>query len=329
MPEGRNEFQLIRQIQRSTLVASPGVKLGIGDDAAVLDVPVGQHLVAATDTLNAGVHFPADTLPFDIGYKCLAVNLSDLAAMGAVPHRVLLSLSLPEADPDWVQSFTAGFMSLAEPFGVALVGGDTTSGPLSVSLTALGTVEPGRQLQRNGACAGDLLVVSGTVGGAARVLDLLQAAIDPGACSQPDRSLLDRPHPRVKLGQALTGYASACIDISDGLLADLGHLVTASGCAARLAIDTLPAASLLADLKAEQKLAYQLAGGDDYELLFTLPEQYASQINGWSGELGVDLTIIGNIEDGDGIHCMRADGTEYHARATGFDHFAAKPQGNT
>ena len=193
------EFQLIRQIQRETSVeSSSGVKLGIGDDAAVLEVPAGQHLVAATDTLNVGTHFPEDTSPYDIGYKCLAVNLSDLAAMGAIPHWALLSLSLPEADSEWMQSFTAGFKSLAQIHGVTLVGGDTTSGPLSISLTALGSIEPGRQLTRSGAKPGDLLVVSGTIGGAARALDLMQAG-------KPviGRDSLDRPQPRVKLGQAL------------------------------------------------------------------------------------------------------------------------------
>ncbi len=172
-----NEFGLIQQIQQQTSVQAPGVKLGIGDDAAVLEMPVGRHLVAATDTLNTGVHFPVDTSPFNIGYKCLAVNLSDLAAMGATPHWALLSLSLPGADTDWLKSFTAGFKSLALPFNVALVGGDTTSGPLSISVTALGSIEPGRQLQRNGAQPGDLIVVSGTVGGAARVLDLVHETL--------------------------------------------------------------------------------------------------------------------------------------------------------
>ena len=161
------EFQLIRQIQRETSVSSsgdsdPGVKLGIGDDAAILEVTAGKYLVAAMDTLNVGTHFPEDTSPFDIAYKCLAVNLSDLAAMGAVPRWALLSLSLPEAASEWVRSFTAGFKSLAQEHGVVLVGGDTTSGPLSISLTALGSVAPGEQLKRSGANPGDLLVVNDT-----------------------------------------------------------------------------------------------------------------------------------------------------------------------
>ena len=311
-----NEFGLIEQIRLQTSVPAPGVKLGIGDDAAVLEIPAGNHLVAATDTLNAGVHFPVDTSPFNIGYKCLAVNLSDLAAMGATPHWALLSLSLPQADADWLQSFTAGFISLAQPFNVALVGGDTTSGPLSVSVTALGSVEPGEQLQRDGAHPGDLIVVSGTVGGAARVLDLLRETL-----TESDQNLLDRPQPRVLLGQALVGHASACIDISDGLLADLGHLLNASGCAARLTLDTLPVPDILAGLGDEQRWSYQLAGGDDYELLFTLPGSQEALLETWSKDLDMTLSVIGAIEEGEGIRCLAPDGSEFHPRKTGFDHF--------
>ena len=315
MPERINEFELIHQIQRQTSVPSQGVRLGIGDDAAVLEIPAGQQLVAATDTLNAGIHFPVDTLPYDIGYKCLAVNLSDLAAMGATPHWALLSLSLPEADPDWLGSFTAGFRSLAQPFGVALVGGDTTRGPLSVSLTALGLIEPDRQLLRSGAQPGDLIVVSGSVGGAARILDLLPDR------PELDRGLLDRPRPRVLLGRALVGHASACIDISDGLLADLDHLLEASGCAARLATDKLPAPGILGGLGDEQRWSYQLAGGDDYELLFTLPRGHEALLKAWSEQLDIRLSIIGEIEEGEGTCCMDPVGREFHPRKTGFDHF--------
>ncbi len=331
MPEMMNEFQLIQQIQRDTVLSAPGVKLGIGDDAAVLEIPAGQHLVAATDTLNVGIHFPEDTSAFDIGYKCLAVNLSDLAAMGATPCWALLSLTLPQADTGWLRSFTAGFVSLAAPCGVALVGGDMTSGPLSVSLTALGIVEPGRQLQRNGAHPGDLIVVSGTVGGAARILDLIQGdatghglhAHGQSSADHPrlDRRLLDRPQPRIRLGQALVGHASACIDISDGLLADLGHLSEASGCAARLATDALPAPAILDGLGNDQRWGYQLAGGDDYELLFTLPTSKESLIETWRKELDISLNVIGRIEEGDGICCMDSHGTEFNPQKAGFNHF--------
>ena len=318
------EFQLIRQIQRDTSVSSSpgsdsGVRLGIGDDAAVLEVPAGQHLVAATDTLNVGTHFPVDTSAFDIGYKCLAVNLSDLAAMGAVPRWALLSLSLPEADPVWMQSFTAGFKSLAQLYGVALVGGDTTSGPLSVSLTALGHIEPGRSLKRSGAKPGDLLVVSGTLGGAAHALEMLQAG---NAISE--QHLLDRPQPRVELGQALVGFASACIDVSDGLLADLGHVLKASGCGATIELEKLPQTDALAELADELKWNYQLSGGDDYELLFTLPRVHQPLLTGWSQQLGIGLSVIGEIEEGEGCRCISPDGAIYNPKSAGFEHFQHK-----
>lgn len=320
------EFQLIRQIQQEISVSSPaesdqGVKLGIGDDAAVLEVPAGRHLVAATDTLNAGTHFPVDTSPYDIGYKCLAVNLSDMAAMGAVPRWALLSLSLSpsEAEPQWIQSFTDGFKSLAQTWGVILVGGDTTSGPLSVSLTALGLIEPGRQLTRSGANPGDLLVVSGTIGGAARALELIQAG-KPAT----GQHLLDRPQPRVKLGQALVGYASACIDISDGLLADLGHVLEASGCGARIQLEKLPQAGSLAGLELEMKWKYQLSGGDDYELLFTLPSRHEGKLADWSQQLDISLSVIGEIEKGQGARCFGPDGAVYDPQSAGFEHFSNK-----
>ena len=317
-----NEFRLIEQIQRETRLVSTtgldsGVRLGIGDDAAVLELPAGYHLVAATDTLNSGVHFPTDTSPYDIAYKCLAVNLSDMAAMGARPRWALLSLSLPDADPEWVKSFTAGFQSLASSHGVSLVGGDTTSGPLSVSLTALGVIEPGRQLTRSGARPGDLLVVSGTIGGAARVLELLQSG-------QPveEQHLLDRPQPRVELGQVLPGYASACIDISDGLLSDLGHVLRASGCSAKLELGTLPQAGILDGLEDKTKWAYQLSGGDDYELLFTLPPLHEAMIATWRQQLGLSLSVIGEVETGEGIRCIGPGGEVHDPQNTGFEHFS-------
>jgi thiamine-monophosphate kinase len=319
------EFELIRQIQRETCVSqSPGfehgVKLGIGDDAAVLEVPAGHHLVAATDTLNAGIHFPTDTSPYDIAYKCLAVNLSDLAAMGATPRWALLSLSIPGADPEWVRLFCEGFVSLAQTHNVTLVGGDTTSGAMSISLTALGFIEPGKQLTRGGAQPGDLVVVSGTIGGAAFALEKVLAGK-----RADERYRLDHPIPRVSLGQALKGHASACIDISDGLLADLGHVLKASGCGARLDIENLPPTYELARLEDELRWRYQLSGGDDYELLFTLPAGKRSRLETWSQQLSIQLSVIGEIEKNEGIRCFTKDGKEYFPQGTGFEHFRQKP----
>jgi thiamine-monophosphate kinase len=304
------EFQLIRQIQREAVVSSNhdndhGVVLGIGDDAA-------QHRDRYHGLRKP--RLPAESR--DVGFKCLAINLSDLAAMGAIPHWVLLSLSLPTAESAWVKSFTSGFMQLARAYDVSLVGGDTCSGPLSVGVTALGSVEPGRQLTRSGAGPGDLLVVSGTIGGAAHALDMLKTGN-----VVTDRHLLDRPRPRVELGQALAGYASACIDVSDGLLADLGHVLKASGCGARLDLDKLPHTKALAELETRVRWNYQLSGGDDYELLFTLPRSHQAMVPIWSQQLNIRLSIIGEIEDGNGVRCYAPDGAEFDPDSAGFEHF--------
>ncbi len=314
------EFQLIRQIQqqlsRAGDLSSHGIKVGMGDDAAILEVPSGRHLVACTDTLIAGTHFPVATLPFDIGHKCLAVNLSDLAAMGAEPHWVLLGLTMPRPDQEWLQAFTAGFSALAEAHDVTLVGGDTSAGPLSVTVTALGSIEPGRSLLRSGARPGDLIVISGTLGGAARVLDLLKAGL-----ALSEQYLLDRPQPRVALGRAISGFASACIDVSDGLLTDLGHILEASGCGAHLQTGKLPASKLLDPLEVQQKWNYQLSGGDDYELLFSLPSDHVTRIANWSKDLDINLNIIGTVVQGAGVHCFAPDGGEFRPSGAGFEHF--------
>ena len=315
-----HEFELIQQIQQESSVSGEGVKLGIGDDAAMVEIPRGHYLVAATDTLNAGRHFPDDAEAFDIGHKSLAVNLSDLAAMGAAPRWALLSLSLPEPDSKWVRSFIAGFRSLAQIHNVALIGGDTTRGPLSINVSALGVVATGKSLLRSNAQVGDLIVVSGTIGGAARVLELLQAGT-----SVRDRELLDRPQPRVRLGQALTGYANACIDLSDGLLADLGHILQASDCGAQIDVSTLPVPKELQGLEDSERWNYQLAGGDDYELLFTLPAKSKGMLQKWREQLNLDLTVIGQITEGQGIECLTADGDVFTPSRQGFEHFASEP----
>jgi len=237
--------------------------------------------------------------------------------MGAAPRWALLSLSLPEPDSKWVRSFTAGFRSLAQVHNVVLVGGDTTRGPLSINVTALGVVDAGKGLLRSDAQVGDLIVVSGTIGGAARVLDLLQSGT-----SVRDRELLDRPQPRVRLGQALTGYANACIDLSDGLLADLGHILEASDCAAQIDVSTLPVPKELQNLEEHERWNYQLAGGDDYELLFTLPAKNKGMLDQWREQLNLNLTVIGQIEEGEGVQCHTADGEIFKPVRPGFEHFS-------
>ncbi|HET7843384.1 MAG TPA: thiamine-phosphate kinase [Xanthomonadales bacterium] len=302
------EFQLIDLIARATARRRADVALGIGDDGAVLRVPRGRELVVAVDTLVAGVHFPRDTAPADVGWKSLAVNLSDLAAMGAEPAWATLALTLPEPDAQWVRAFARGFAALAKRHGVALVGGDTTRGPLCVTVQAHGFVPPRRALRRDGARAGDAVFVSGTLGDAAAGLAHPRVA--------PLRARLDRPTPRVALGLALRGVASAAIDVSDGLAADLGHVLDASGVGAALDVDAMPASNALRGAVADLR-ALQLGGGDDYELCFTVPAKRVDRVARIARDLRTPLTRIGTIERERGLR--DADGRTL-ARS-GYVHF--------
>ncbi|MDH5822376.1 thiamine-phosphate kinase [Luteimonas sp. RD2P54] len=318
------EFDLIARI-RARAASRPDVELGIGDDAAIVRVPDGLRLVLATDTLNAGVHFPAGTVPADIGWKALAVNLSDLAAMAAEPAWCTLSLSLPQADAAWLDGFLDGFLDLAARHGVALVGGDTTRGPLSVCVTAHGLVAPGRALRRGGAMAGDEVWVTGTLGDAAAALALAGTGAAAAAGPQAARELrrrLDRPEPRVGAGRALAGLASACIDVSDGLLADLGHVCAAGGVGAEVALDALPAsAALIALFPQRARRALQARGGDDYELCFTAPVSRRAAIADALAGAGVAATRIGAIVAGDRVRALDAAGAEWVADRAGYQHF--------
>ncbi len=311
------EFDLIERLRAAAPAAGPGLALGIGDDAALIDVPAGLQLVACTDTLNAGIHFPADTAPAAIGHKALAVNLSDLAAMGARPAWALLNLSLPDADPAWLDDFTAGLAALARETGTVLAGGDTTRGPLSVTVTALGLVPTGCALTRAGARAGDLVVVSGTLGDAAHALH--------SPTNPVTKQRLDYPAPRLALGQQLRGVATACIDVSDGLAADLGHILSASGVGARLAAGDLPASEPIRALSFEKRVRYQLTGGDDYELCFTLPPEHRADLAQLAEHADVPLTVMGEITPSAGLVVTDPDGHPLDpAMFGGFDHFAGK-----
>ncbi|TKS54814.1 thiamine-phosphate kinase [Luteimonas yindakuii] len=314
------EFDLIARI-RARAGGRADVVLGIGDDAAVLQPPPGRQLVVCTDTLNAGVHFPDDTAPADIGWKALAVNLSDLAAMGAVPAWCTLSLSLPDADPARADALLDGVLELATLHGVVLVGGDTTRGPLSLCVTAIGHVAPGHALRRDGAGAGDDLWVSGTLGDAAAALrgwsqgDAVPAAL---------RARLDRPTPRVALGAALSGLASAAIDVSDGLLADLGHVLEASGIGAEVDVDALPASAALPDAcpGLELRRALQASGGDDYELCFTAPPALREAVQAAAQGVGTMVTRIGRMVADRGLQCRTAGGEQWESARAGYEHFA-------
>lgn len=289
------EFDLIARI-RERVSSRADVRLGIGDDAAVLQVPADRRLVVAMDTLNAGVHFPEDTAPADIGWKALAVNLSDLAAMGAEPAWCTLSLSLPQPDPVWLDGFLDGFLDLATRYDVALVGGDTTRGPLSVCVTAHGFIEPRAALRRAAARVDDDVWVTGTLGDAAGALRQWQAG---GACDATLRARLDRPTPRIAAGRALRGIAHACIDVSDGLLADLGHICAASGVRARIDVDALPASDALRSAFSGDDLRTLLAaGGDDYELCFTAPAVARMAVQEALQDVDVPVARVGTVVGG-------------------------------
>jgi thiamine-monophosphate kinase len=273
------------------------------------------------DTLNEGVHFPRGADAAAVGWKALAVNLSDLAAMGAEPAWCTLSLSLPEADPAWIDAFLDGFTALAEEHGVALVGGDTTRGPLAVSIAAHGFVPPGAALRRDGARPGDEVWASGTLGDAAGALRLLQRG---EAAPEPLAVRLHRPRPRVGLGTGLRGIASACIDVSDGLLADLGHVCAASGVAAVLEAAALPASDALRNAfmgDVDTLHGLQLSGGDDYELCFTAPVAARDRVERAGRDAGVVLARIGMVAEGAGISVRGAR----TPAGTGYQHFVTGP----
>ncbi len=316
------EFDLIARIKARAALANGSrddVVLGIGDDAALLRPPAGKLLVVATDTLNDGVHFPAETAPNDLGWKSLAVNLSDLAAMGAQPAWCTLSLSLHDADPCWLDAFLDGFFELASRQQVALVGGDTTRGPLSICVTVHGFVEPDSAMRRIGARLGDDIWVTGTLGDAAAALAQWRAgvAIEPAL-----RARMDRPMPRIRAGRALANIAHACIDVSDGLIADLGHLCTASEVGAELHLDALPAsATLRAMFNEESRCVLQATGGDDYELCFTAPSTNRAAIADIAIATDVAMTRMGSIVAGRQVVALDATGHAWQPPRNGFDHF--------
>jgi len=312
-----DEFALIRQHFAGLTQACEGVVLGIGDDAALLAVPMGHELVVSTDTLVAGRHFPVNTAPFDVGWKALAVNLSDLAAMGATPRWFTLALTLPTPDAEWLSELARGLKALADAERVALVGGDTTRGPLALTLTVMGLVPSGQALRRDGARTGDVIAVTGTLGDAALALRQLD---QPGADTAL-RGRLDRPTPRCAAGQALRGLATAALDVSDGLAGDLNHILTASGVGAELVAEQLPRSAAFQAQAPQDALALQLHGGDDYELCVYLPPQHLAEARGRLAALGLPLTATGTITATPGLF-LRQDGVVRPLPPTGYKHFA-------
>lgn len=315
-----SEFDLIK---RYFTRPAPSAILGVGDDAALLRIADGMELAISTDMLVSGTHFFPDDDPFLLGHKALAVNLSDMAAMGATPRWVTLALSLPTADEDWLQRFSAGFFALADEHGIELVGGDTTRGSLTLCISIMGEVPNAKALRRSGAKVGDDIWVSGTLGGAALALAHLQGKIilDENA-RQSGLASLRQPQPRVALGVALRGIANSAIDISDGLLADLGHILESSSVAAELRYDKLPLPPAIACADADLAQKCALCGGDDYELCFTAPNAQRDKLVALSSSLPVALTRIGKIVSGAGCKVRRADGSVMTITAAGYDHFA-------
>ena len=318
------EFSLIDRIRQRTAQNRDDVRLGIGDDAALLAVPSGQELAVAVDTMVEGVHFPHGTAPADIGWKALAVNLSDLAAMGATPAWAFLALTLPNADEAFIDGLADGFAQLAQTYRLALVGGDTTRGALTVSVAVHGFVPPGKALTRAGAQVGDAVLVTGTLGDAAAGLRLLQQSHHSDAQSNYLIARLHRPTPRIAAGLALRERASACIDVSDGLLADLGHICAASGVGAEIEAALLPRSSALLDRFDDARSRdFALSGGDDYELCFTVPPQRVASVQADLAKLGCGATRIGRIVEGEGVKVRDADGQWLEPAQQGWDHFRA------
>jgi len=317
------EFELIEKYFKVPH-ARKDVVMGPGDDCALLTLPADTMLAVSTDTLVSGVHFFPDMDPVDLGYKALAVNLSDLAAMGAEPRWVSLALTLPAVNEAWVAGFAEGFLELAEYYNVALVGGDMTRGPLSITVSVKGSVPAGRALMRSGARVGDGIYVTGTLGDAALALSHLL-----GKRTLNENQLaavlprLDHPHPRILAGQGLRGLASSALDLSDGLASDLGHILKASGVRAQIDLDLLPLSPVLQDaVPARDAWQLALAGGDDYELCFTVPQEHHGALDTALANCGVRFTRIGRIQAGDpGIDYVQDEQpVELHLK--GWDHFA-------
>ena len=315
-----NEFELIRRyFDRPARRA----RLGVGDDCAIVAPAAGQELLLSTDMLVSGRHFVPDVDPAALGHKTLAVNLSDIAAMGGVPRWALLSAAIPAIDEAWVAGFARGFFALAERFELDIIGGDTTRGPLTLNVTIAGEAPPGAAIRRDGARPGDDIWVSGRLGLAAAAVRAAEGGLPdlPAEVLAECRRQLDWPEPRVALGLALRGVAGAMLDVSDGLLGDLGHILERSGCAAAVELDALPTHPWLAARR--QALAGLIAaGGDDYELCFTATPARRDAVRAAGAQAGVELSRIGRIEAGHGLRLLDAAGHPITLEKGGYDHFA-------
>lgn len=312
------EFSIIRQYFQSLTsqsLTSPHTQdVGIGDDCAVTSLPQDMQLVSCVDTLVAGRHFPLDTSAHAIGWKSVAVNLSDLAAMGAEAHSILLALSLPKIEDAWLAEFSRGVADCCKKYNVQLIGGDTTQSPtLTISITALGWIQTGQAILRSGAQVGDLIVVSGEIGSAAYALRHPKSTL---------QTTLDYPQPQLALGQSLVGFASSMIDISDGLAQDLGHILSASQVGAEIQLEQIPIANELAQLSIDQRFADVLAGGDDYQLCFTISPDHFQRWQAQSAQRAMTpVTIIGQIQQDMACHYFYQN-QKFTPKESGYQHFA-------
>lgn len=317
-----DEFSLIRQYftDKAEKFVNPDIVLGIGDDAAVINVPANHHLVSTMDTLVAGRHFPVQTRAQDVAYKSLAVNVSDLAAMAATPGFFLLSLTLPEADDSFLKDFSQGLFEAASDFAIPLVGGDTCKGPLSISIQASGYVPLGRFVTRGGATPGDKVIVSGELGSAAVGLaaKLEKIHLDPGL-AQSCEDELNRPRPRLDLIPLLREFATSAIDLSDGLVGDLAHILEQSQVGARIYKQKLP---VIDWIRKHEGFDYALLGGDDYQLLFTVTDNHCEALMQKARQGGINLTIIGEIVE-TGYLLLDQHHQQDLSNFKGFDHFAS------
>lgn len=331
-----SEFDIIRRYFADRGVSRADVAVGIGDDGAVVQLPSGSELVTVVDTMVAGVHFPPETRPEDVGYKALAVNLSDMAAMGAEAAWATLALTLPRPDTGWLEAFAGGFFELADQFGVQLIGGDTTRGPLTVTIQVQGLIPKGRAVRRAGASPGDLIFVTGTLGDAGLALRAWQQHRSlPAPHDEFLFARLHRPTPRCKEGIVLRDMATAMIDISDGLAADLGHVLQASGVGATLNLQALPFSdSFLAasegddTLTESSRMLLALTAGDDYELCFTSAAAQRDRVEQVFSRFACGCRAIGAIEQAPGLRLKRGDGTLMQLSRGGYDHFIQDPRGD-
>ena len=318
-PMAIGEFELIARY------FTPPVRravLGVGDDCALLAPGAGMQLAISSDMLVEGRHFLPTVASADLGHKALAVNLSDLAACGATPLAFSLALALPRADEDFLAGFARGLLALAREHDCELVGGDTTQGPLNICITVIGEVPAGQALLRSGAQAGDDLYVSGALGDARLALECLRGNVAlPGDGFSVVRRAMERPQPRVALGVALRGLASSAIDVSDGLLGDLGHILRRSDVGATIHVDAVPRSAVLVGTPLTLQRECTLAGGDDYELLFTAPARRADEVRAAARRAGVNVTAIGRIEAAPGMRLSDAEGASVPDTFVSFDHF--------